>query len=262
MIRYACIGLDNAKELAQRIDGHFTLYDVPPRMYADRGLLYAESPRIMGLWLPVDAVIWYSYFPDNEKSFQARRAIALSVAVSFPDVRQTILHDDRALSLIQAQAADSGPTLPRGYAPSGVDLTFEGNTVLKVGDDHCGDGKSRVSADCPALDHPAIAEPFIEGESVRVLVVGRTAWVLKYESTDWRKNVNAKVTEVHSAEFEGLVPRARTIAIRLNLPVLGVDFIGSNETGWYLLEVNAYPGLDQAEGAQEAFDDLAVSYLM
>jgi hypothetical protein len=265
--RLACIGLDPSYvatlKKAYETFGHVVIpYDVPPRMYSHLGKLYAESQQVAGRFLGIDQVVWYSYFPGNALAPDVRKAIALSDVRSFPDVRTTILHDDRALSLVLATQADPGPRLSRGYVAPGARCLFESLSVLKVGNDHCGDGKLLVEGVVPDSNVAGIVEPFIrDAESIRILIANDTAWSLKYESSDWRKNVKAKVTEVPLAERPTLVPRARILADHLKLSIVGIDFIGSNDAGWNLLEVNAYPSLDDVVEAQDTFKRMLCDFV-
>src|SRR5208282_3182061 len=121
--RVACIGLDPQYVDVARdcLAGRALtmVYDVPPRMGSHMGRLFAESPSIAGKMLLTDRVVWYSYF-STPIAADARKAIALSNAPSFPTVRKAILHDTRALSLILATEADPGPKLARGFVSPGI----------------------------------------------------------------------------------------------------------------------------------------------
>lgn len=263
MERIACIGLDPpfVDAVKAKATCLVAVYDVPPRMYSDQGKLYADRPTVSGRFWPIDRVIWYSYFPGDGLPRTVRKAIALSKVPSFPDVRRTILHDDRVNSLLLAEEADPEPRMARGYLAKHARCNFEESRVLKVGDDHCGDGKRLIEGALPEANESGVLEPFIKGESIRVLLVGKRAWSLKYESADWRKNVRATVTEIAPSEHPTLVPRSRTIHERLGMPCLGVDFIGSDAEGWHLLEVNAYPGLDDVVEAQETFREMLCAFV-
>jgi hypothetical protein len=122
--------------------------------------------------------------------------------------------------------------MARGYLPRGNRVLLGELSVLKIGNDHCGDGKLLIDGLLPETEHSGI---------------GEWAWVLRYESTkpgEWRKNVQPKVTEIQD---EYLKKRGLRIAQKLGLPIVGIDFIGTREEeDWKLLEVNAYPGLDDA----------------
>jgi hypothetical protein len=250
MERLACIGLEPnyLKAVKSAYPGIVVPYDVPPPMYSHQGKLYAESFQVAGRWLPIDRLIWYGYYPEDKRAAEVRRAIALSYCPAYPDIDLAVLHDDRVLSLILASRADTlDSPMARGYLPRGNRVLLGELSVLKIGNDHCGDGKLLIDGLLPETEHSGIVEPFITGDSVRVLVIGEWAWVLRYESTkpgEWRKNVQPKVTEIQD---EYLKKRGLRIAQKLGLPIVGIDFIGTREEeDWKLLEVNAYPGLDDA----------------
>ena len=261
MKRIACIGLAPAdvEVVKVKFDGHVVAYDTPPKAYSHEGKLFTASSNVMGKWLEIERVAWYGYFPGNDQFTDVRKAIALSDAPSFPDIRRTVPHDDRALSLILSELADPSEPLHRGYAPKGTRSLFKERAVFKTGNDHCGHGKFLIEGltpDSNFADHSGVLEPFVQGESIRALILGRKLWMLRYESDDWRKNVKAKVTEARPEEFYGVQARAWTICDLLHLQIVGIDFIGTNAAGWKLLEVNAYPGLDDVVEAQEGFREL------
>ena len=208
-----------------------------------------ESASISGRWLEPRGVVYYGYFED---AGVARRALALGATPMFPDVGATLPLDERAVALLLASRADE-PGPPRGYVPAGLELTLEREQVLKWGNRHCGEDKVRAIGSVQ-VTNAAVIEPFVEGRSERVLVVGEHVWHLRYESSDWRKNVRATVEEI--APDAKLVARARQTARHLGLAIAGVDYV-VGESGATLLEVNAYPGLDDVPAAVEAFVELA-----
>lgn len=255
-------------EIRALVDSRVVSYPGIPSIYALDGKLFVESANVMGRYLEASGVVYHGYFEGPEAE-QARRAIALSGVPSFPDVRATILHDDRIHSLLLAQQVDPVDRkldLPRGYLPQnsfvGHDVDwpdFEGERVAKWGNRHAGEGKKRIQR-FNTIPESALVEPFVTGISERILLVGDDYfWHLSYRSLDWRKNVNATVTiEVPDIT---LVERARTIARGLRLSVLGVDFITDPvEVRSYLLEVNAYPGFEDVPEAARIFTHEAISW--
>ncbi|MCU0654493.1 MAG: hypothetical protein MUF64_04140 [Polyangiaceae bacterium] len=130
--------------------------------------------------------------------------------------------------------------------------------VLKVGDLHRGEGKHliRSAEDIPSWEGVATAEPFFEGESVRVLLIDEEAFgaTVRNESS-WIKNASGAVVEPWQPP-DALVEHARRVASLFALSVVGVDYILTRE-GAHLLEVNPFPraGLsaDSAASARRAF---------
>jgi glutathione synthase/RimK-type ligase-like ATP-grasp enzyme len=190
---------------------------------------------------------------------KSRRSLALSNTPTYPDVRTTLAHDERAVSLALALAADSGPKLARGFIPMG-ETHAGGVAVVKEGNEHCGNGVRRwnfgdedgsgILRRVPG-SLEGIIEPFVEGLSQRILAMKYSTYHLKYESEDWRKNVNSKVQVANVAGFS-LSDRANEIADKLKLHPVGIDFLIAKEAT-YLLEVNAYPGFDDVPEAKKDF---------
>ncbi|MBN9166928.1 MAG: hypothetical protein BGO98_39940 [Myxococcales bacterium 68-20] len=244
------IGLD--ADLVQRLrsvlEARVVAYPAVPRIYSLEGRVFVESASVVGKWLEPRRVVFYGYFDD---AGAARRALALGSTPTFPDVGMTLPLDERAMALLLASRADEGAP-GRGYLPAGISLALDKEQVLKWGSRHCGEDKARVVGPVDVTE-AAVVEPFLQGRSERILLVGDHAWHLRYESADWRKNVGASVTTI--APDPALVARARRTAQALGLVIAGVDYV-VNEHGATLLEVNAYPGFDGESQAADAFIDL------
>jgi glutathione synthase/RimK-type ligase-like ATP-grasp enzyme len=160
------------------------------------------------------------------------------------------------LALVLAARTDDRHVV-RGFAPAGQDLKFDGERVFKWSNRHCGDNKAKHDSSFLAPE-PAISEPYFEGTSERILIVGKHEWHLRYESADWRKNVGGSVSALPSID-RALADRARRTCSALDLSVAGVDYLITAQ-GPILLEVNAYPGLTDAPGAEDAFVEEALRW--
>ena len=244
------IGLEAGlvEQLRGALEARLVAYPAVPRIYSLEGRLLVESATVAGRWLEPRGVVYYGYFDD---AGDARRALAVAATPTFPDVRATLPLDERAIALLLALRVDESESR-RGFVPRGVEVNLEREQVLKWGNRHCGDDKARAVGPT-GIENAAVVEPFVEGSSERILLVGDHVWHLRYESTDWRKNVGATVTRIEPNDE--LVARARRTAQRLGLDVAGVDYIVGAK-GATLLEVNAYPGFDDVPGAAVAFVDL------
>jgi hypothetical protein len=251
------IGLDAplVSALEARISGRLVSYPSIPRAWSIDGRAYVESATVAGRMLEPRGILFYSYF-DAPDAAIVRRALALGDTPTFPDVCRTLPLDDKAVGLVLALES-GGPRLARGYLPPGPLPAFEGERVFKWGHRHCGEDKVRTGSGF-VLPAAALVEPFVEGTSERILIVGDGAWHLRYESDDWRKNVGARVS-VAAEPDPALLEHARNIAGHFHLAVAGVDFLVRDRRP-YLLEVNAYPELDGLPGAQDAFLDLATQW--
>lgn len=261
MKRTVIIGLDRdlAEPIRDRVrspHNRVTIYDTVPRGYSDKGVFYVEDLTMQGTWFAPDAVIYYSYF-ENVLAF--RKALALSFTHSFPYVDATILHDDKDMSLIyRRMISENGPpAFDRGYIPANVQLTLPQERVIKQGNVHCGENKFKLPEGyffAPGTD--SLVEPFIEGTSYRVLVVGHKTWAIRYDSEDWRKNVSGTQTLVSLPEIEALY---KAHVHDLHLHIAGVDFIHGVDGKVHDLELNCYPGIP--EFAREAFIEEACTFV-
>jgi hypothetical protein len=255
------------------------VYPTLPRAYTDMGVFKVEHPTMEGLWIEPEATLYYSYFPNASG---IRKALAFGRQPTWPSVRRTIIHDDKDLSLLKVGGADEDE-MPRGYIPKGLvpDYTDDTARVFKTGNEHCGEGKTLIRPPAnkgltsksveegglglmvTGYSHIAkedtLVEPFIEGESYRVLLIGKQAWVIRYESRDWRKNVGGTQTLVEpTLEHNLMLTWARSMAAGSSLPVVGVDFVLDASGTKHFLELNCYPGIP--EEAKPAFVAEAVAW--
>jgi hypothetical protein len=271
----ATIGLESdvQKEIERLVDDRtikFLHHPVPPKIYTSEGVAYVAHPNIMDYYVPTDFVVWYSYFEDPELPKQtatsrlSRMALAMSNAMTFPNIKSALPFDDKMMALVLANAVGCYPSVNRGFFPPNQPITTGPNMVLKWGNLHCGEGKQLlVTGDEPLTSQfeTVLAEPFVKGTSYRILLVGDYHCQLKYTSEDWRKNVGGKIEICPKVDFI-MGARARDISDYYRLDVIGVDFVYPDDGGApTLLEVNTYPSLEQDPSAKNKFCQLAAGII-
>jgi hypothetical protein len=167
-------------------------------------------------------------------------------------------HDDRVLSLVQTLPFDEGPQIFREWHPPMKE--FMERRVVKTGNTHAGTAVNLVEAG-QVWPIGGLAEPFVEGHNERVLLMGERSWHIVYDIPidTWKKDGRAKA-RVPEHQDAILIGRGRNIASKLGLSCAGIDFIRMPNGQSYLLECNAYPALDEAEGAIRAFAETAAVY--
>jgi hypothetical protein len=114
--------------------------------------------------------------------------------------------------------------------------------VLKVGDEHRGEGKYllRSAADVVRWEGIATVEPYFEGESARVLCIGERAFGVRIRNDgDWIKNSPGAVVEAWTPD-PALVAHALRAAGVFGLEVAGVDYV-IDADGPHFLEINPFP---------------------
>jgi hypothetical protein len=175
----------------------------------------------------------------------------------WPDPRTLLALSDRHAALARCHAAKlvNHPIVQTQFTREPL-LAFP--YVLKVGDEHRGEGKYliRCAADIPQWDGMATAEPFFEGESVRVLLLGDAAFGVKiHNENNWIKNSAG-------ARFEAWEPPQTIIehAFRAKslygLDIAGVDYVVGRD-GFHFIELNPFPRVgsssESATMAREIF---------
>ena len=114
--------------------------------------------------------------------------------------------------------------------------------MLKVGDEHRGEGKYliRSASDIAPWEGIATAEPFFEGESVRVLLLGDAAFGVKiHNERHWIKNSAGARFEAWEPT-SALIEHARRAQSLFGLEIDGIDYVLTRE-GMHFIELNPFP---------------------
>lgn len=126
----------------------------------------------------------------------------------------------------------------------GPEKLFDYPFVLKVGTDHRGIGKYLIKSrqDWPDFKDLATVEPYFEGKSVRVLIIGDDIFGIEtVNNSSWIKNSPGGDMIEYKLNDE-LIEHAIKVSKLFDLDVAGVDYI-VNDDGFHFLEINQYPGL-------------------
>jgi hypothetical protein len=129
--------------------------------------------------------------------------------------------------------------------------------VLKVGNIHRGEGKYLVKniEGIPNWDGTASAEPFFDGESYRVFVVGDKEFVVHIRNDDsWIRNSLGGDVTVVDEPMPGLVKHARQVCEEFRLELAGIDYVVDAD-GFHLLEANVFPGLNYGDETKPAVEE-------
>jgi glutathione synthase/RimK-type ligase-like ATP-grasp enzyme len=123
-------------------------------------------------------------------------------------------------------------------------LKFDYPVVLKTGNSHRGHDKYLIiNNEFPKWDGIATIEPYFNGESVRILIIGDKIFGLKLENYEsWIKN--AAGAEVYPFNpSENLINHAKAVANFWGLEIAGVDYILEDNGSFHFLEINQFPGI-------------------
>lgn len=188
-------------------------------------------------------VVYLADVRDKEIERHNLQALASSGVPCWPDPSTLLALSDRHAAL--ARCVEAGlvehPVVQGVFSPE-PRLPFP--YVLKVGNEHRGEGKHliRQASDIPRWEGIASMEPFFQGESARVLVIGERTFGVKIRNEQsWIKNSEGASFEPWSPT-DAVAEHARRVARAVGLLIAGVDYV-LDAQGFHFIEVNPFPRL-------------------
>jgi hypothetical protein len=258
MTDYVClVGLDETESsaLEERLGvpaiAHLTL----PRILVKDGQLWAEAPRGVRM-LPVSRVVYHGIFEDD---FDFIAGLALWGGACYPNARAMLDCRLKFACLVRALQYTRFGAPARGYASAYTRIEGEAEQVAKWGNWHCGENKARFRGSWTGEEN-AIIEPFIEGQAVRVVIVGDCAWQIRLAGNDWLKSIHhndAALMEIH----EELLEDTRAVQAGFGLEIIANDYIVTEHGTKHLLEVNHIPNVTRFPEIREAYLDAVVKWV-
>jgi hypothetical protein len=148
--------------------------------------------------------------------------------------------------------------LPRSYGRPGETIRFDRPTVAKWGEWHCGEGKERFVGEwkCEAT---TVFEPFVEGEAIRVQLIGDRAWQIHMTGDDWKKSIHGAGAALVPVDPE-LLDDVRLLQRRFTLEICAADYIVARDGSKHLLELNHIPNVTEFVEIREAYLDAVASW--
>ncbi len=121
--------------------------------------------------------------------------------------------------------------------------------VLKTNNSHRGEGKYLISneLDLPDWNGVATIEPYFEGESCRILLLGEHISGIKFHNDEsWIKNSAGSDLEMWNSIPNRMISHAKSVRSLFNIEFAGVDYI-LDKDGFHFLEINQYPGVNVSD---------------
>lgn len=191
---------------------------------------------------------------DDERVRRANLSLLDLLAVPcWPDPSVLLRLDDRH-RVMRACVASGLVDHDVQIVRPGEEIRIPRPFVLKTGNEHRGEGKHliREGDGLPAWDGEATAEPFFEGVSARVLLIGERWFGLRYDNpTSWIKNSVGADVEAWDDIPNAAVAHAMRVRRRFGLEIAGIDYIIGADRAVHFLEYNQFPGLSATERIQE-----------
>ena len=199
----------------------------------------------------LSGIIHYADVSDKEIEKHNLRTIVNYNIPCWPDPRKLMVMIDRHVVLKECKEAgfiDHDIVQSDEFA---YQMPFP--FVLKTGTEHRGIGKYLIRSviDIPEWEGIATMEPYFEGESVRVLIIGSEVFSFKTTNHDsWIKNSPGADIEKCSVPTE-MIQHAKECKQYFSLDIAGMDYILEDDGTFHFLEINQYPGLGVFEDTEE-----------
>ncbi len=209
----------------------------------------------MNAFVPVGRVVYHAIFEDD---FHFLTALALWGGECLPGAIGMMDLRLRLPGLVRARKVSRFGGLPRGYADRGTTVEAVGEWVAKWGNWHCGEDKARFRGTWTASE-PTLFEDYLEGEAVRIVLVGERAWQVRMAGDGWLKSIHHPGASFMPVDRD-LLDDSRALADHFGLATVGVDYIVASEGNRFLLEVNHVPNVTVFPEVREAYLDMVVAW--
>lgn len=251
------IGLERAEvdELRDRVNVPLVVHEMLPRLQLRRGELFVRRPD-RDQYVPVSLVLFHGIF---ENDLPTLAALALWGGPCLPSAHGMLDCRPRIANLARVRRVSRFANLPRGYADADSTFPVDGECVAKWGEWHCGEGKERVTSVYSTAE-PTLFEPFLEGDAVRVQLIGEQFFQLRLGGSDWKKSIHGVDTEFVTPDVD-LVDDTRRLAEHFGLPVCATDYIVTPTGEKHLLELNHIPNVTQFSEMRAAYLQFAAEWV-
>jgi len=258
MKRYTLVvGLDpnESQQIREKLDTPIISHVVIPKIRVLDGELYAETGRGIQM-VSISSVIYHGIY-ENDLDFITGLGFWGGACLPNPrgmmDLRLKLPGLLRALDHTRFGYA-------RGFVSANTMISAdETERVAKWGNWHCGENKERFTNNWSG-DEASIIEPFLDGEAVRVVIIGDKHWQIKLEGDSWLKSIHHDTADFMDVDTE-LLEDTRNIQQAFGIEIIANDYIVTNNGEKYLLEVNHIPNVTRFPELWKAYLDFVVQWV-
>ena len=257
MREYVClVGLDDAEamEIRDAVDMPCFYRVTLPNIKVQDGQLWVETesrPR----YVPVNKLVYHAIY-ENDLDFIT--GLAFWRGACLPNPRAMMDLRLKLPGLLRVQEHTRFP-YPRGYATANTPYKSETERVAKWGNWHCGENKERFT-DWWEGDEAAVIEPFLDGEAVRVVIIGDKHWQIQLDGDDWLKSIHHADAHFMPVDAE-LLADTQQIQAAFKMEIIANDYIVGKDGKRYLLEVNHIPNVNRFPEIWSAYREYVVAWL-
>jgi hypothetical protein len=258
MAKSICIiGLDEPQTdlLRARISGPLVVHETLPRIFVRDGELFVEASSGFG-FLPDSKVVFHGIFEDDHDLIAG---LALWGGLCLPNARAMMDCRLKLPCLVRALQYTEYADPPRGFVSSGVEYSTDVERVAKWGNWHCGENKETFAHEWQSSES-AIVERYLQGDAVRLVVIGQRHWQIKLEGDGWLKSIHHPTACLMHPDPR-LVADTRNVANSFGLEIAANDYIITADGEPHLLEVNHIPNVTRFSEIWEAYLEYVVEWL-
>ncbi|MDJ1494674.1 hypothetical protein QNI19_17140 [Cytophagaceae bacterium DM2B3-1] len=257
--RLLLVGLEplEVTAITSQLDCLTVVYEHLPLSKLVDGNLYVESRLHSGTFLKVDKVIYHGIF---ENDFDFLTLLALWNGPCLPDAGGMMDCRLRHSGLVRALHVTKFGDLPRGMSLTSGEWHARQPTVAKWSNWHCGENKARIQDTWTSPNEITVYEPFIEGEAVRIMLIGDKVWQIHLKGEDWLKSIHHPDAAQMPVDAD-LEEDAKRLANYFHFQIVGIDYMIGLDGKKYLLEVNHIPNVTVFPFVREAFIDFAIQWV-
>lgn len=258
--RILLVGLlpDEIEAIKEQLDyGYLVVaYDMLPVVKLVEDILYVENPNRTDHFLAVDRVVFHSIFKDD---FDFITLLALWDGPCLPNANGMMDLRKRIPGLARSLKASKFNAIKRGMAIGEQEWDAKKESVAKWGVWHCGEDKHKFKGEY-VTEETSVIEEFIEGEAVRIMIIGDKYWQIKLTGDTWLKSIHNEGSWEMELDEE-LLKDSQNIAKYFNMQMIGVDYMVGKDGVNYLLEVNHIPNITVFPFIREEFIDYASKWI-
>lgn len=186
---------------------------------------------------------------DKDLEESNLRTIIKSKVKCWPDPELLLRLSNRFLVLEECVKAGF-VTHKVEFVAEGEEISLKTPFVIKTSRQHRGADKFLINnlESLPKFSYASV-EPFFEGESVRILFIGKKYFFYKIENKDsWIKNsLGGEIIMLNNNDCPiSLARHAFKVKEHFNLEICGIDYI-LNKDKFHFLEINQFPGLNPSD---------------
>lgn len=251
------VGLDEveSQQIREQLGQPTISRVIIPKIRVLDGELYAETGRGVQM-VAISSVIYHAIYEDD---LDFITGLGFWGGACLPNPRGMMDLRLKLPGLLRA-LDHSKFSQPRGFVSANTMIQAnDTERVAKWGNWHCGENKERFTENWSG-DSASVIEPYIEGQAVRIAIIGDKHWQIKLDGDSWLKSIHHDQADFMAVDPD-LLEDTRNIQTAFGLEIIANDYIVMPNGDKYLLEVNHIPNVTRFPEMWEAYLDFVVQWV-